>query len=113
MKRFAGNMQLLQARATLTEYFVRRIEAIDAVVFPTTPNLPSRPWEFEHGPAIARLALFAFCTSTLFNVVDGCTVDVPISTTPAVDLRIASIRGRDREPLAIVSALDELLPKLR
>ncbi len=107
----ADFVQLCSARAKLVADAEQQLARYDAIALPTTPILPPSLDEMADDAAYGRANLLALRNPTLINMTDGCAVSLPANALdePPVGLMLASTAGRDRELLAIASAVEAVL----
>ena len=78
-----------------------------ALVLPTVAMLPPQLSAFEAEGAFDRLNLLALRNTTLANVIDGCSVALPLSDTPGAGLMLTAAGGLDAMLVAAAEALYE------
>ncbi len=98
--------QTLNMRSSLSDEFENELDA-RVLLMPTTPILPPRFSEVESDDAFGRLNLLALRNPSVANVMDACSISLPIgaSTTPA-GLMLTAGHGRDEALLDLAEQLE-------
>ncbi len=108
----ADYIDLLAARESLIQRTTRRIESYDAIVLPTVAMTPPPIADLEtDDAAYGRANLLSLRNCTLINMMDGCAISLPVHkpNEAPVGLMLAGPAGKDREILAIASAIAPLV----
>ncbi len=107
----ADYLWMLAERGALTSKFDAQVRAFDAVVMPTVPIVAPTLAEVEQDDAFTRINLLVLRNSTLFNIMDGCAISVPMhppGQAPA-GVMLGHVQGSDRRLLAVAAAVESLL----
>lgn len=98
--------QTLNMRSSLSDEFENELDA-HVLLMPTTPILPPRFSEVESDDAFGRLNLLALRNPSVANVMDACSISLPIgaSTTPA-GLMLTAGHARDEALLDVAEQLE-------
>lgn len=100
---------LHQMRNQLIAAFEHRMAAFDVVIMPTTPIVPPKLDDLESDEEYARVNLLALRNPSIANLVDGCSISLPIGD--AVGAMLVSPHGHDGRLLAIAEAIELSLPR--
>ncbi len=98
--------QTLNMRSSLSDEFENELGS-HVLLMPTTPILPPRFSEVESDDAFGRLNLLALRNPSVANVMDACSISLPIgeSTTPA-GLMLTAGHSRDEALLDLAEQLE-------
>ncbi|MBB3995841.1 aspartyl-tRNA(Asn)/glutamyl-tRNA(Gln) amidotransferase subunit A [Sulfitobacter undariae] len=80
-----------------------------AIVLPTVAILPPQLSTLDDDESFDRINLLALRNTTLANVIDGCSISLPIPQTPGAGLMITAPAWRD---LALLDAATLIEPEL-
>jgi aspartyl-tRNA(Asn)/glutamyl-tRNA(Gln) amidotransferase subunit A len=80
------------------------------ILLPTVAILPPQLSAFDEEGAFDRINLLALRNTTLANVIDGCSISLPIATTPGAGLMLTAPAWRD---LALLEAAAIIEPALK
>jgi aspartyl-tRNA(Asn)/glutamyl-tRNA(Gln) amidotransferase subunit A len=107
----ADHVQLRQARADLIERVHQRLEGVDALVLPTVPMIAPLISEVERDEDYARLNLLALRNPTFANILDGCSISIPMHEPgePPAGLMLIARRGEDGRLFEIARAVEDVL----
>ncbi|MGD9920252.1 MAG: amidase [Pseudorhodoplanes sp.] len=107
----ADYLGLRQARTALIERVCRRLDDIDALVMPTVPVAAPLLSELEHDDDYARLNLLALRNPTFANMLDGCSISLPMHhpDEPPAGLMLIARGGEDTALFAIAGAVEQAL----
>jgi aspartyl-tRNA(Asn)/glutamyl-tRNA(Gln) amidotransferase subunit A len=107
----ADYIELVNARADLTERADARLAPFDAVLMPTTPVIAPVLVELESDAEYGRVNLLALRNPTVTNFLDRCAISIPCHESGAapVGLMIMGPQGADRRLLAIAAAVEALV----
>ena len=75
------------------------------VVLPTVALLPPRLAALEDDAAYDRTNLLALRNTSFGNLIDGCSVSLPLTDTPGAGLMLTAARGRDAALLTLAETL--------
>jgi aspartyl-tRNA(Asn)/glutamyl-tRNA(Gln) amidotransferase subunit A len=96
----------------LRKYLVEaaRAEIGDAaILLPTVAILPPQLSAFDEEGAFDRINLLALRNTTLANVIDGCSVSLPIAATPGAGLMLTAPAWRDLAMLEAAAVIEPVL----
>lgn len=108
----ADYIDLLAARRSFVRAVTRRIEAYDAVVFPTVPIVAPTLESLEaDDAAYAAANLLVLRNSSVVNLADGCGVSIPLREDDgrSIGLTLFAARGKDEALLAVAAGLERAL----
>ncbi|MBR0794658.1 amidase [Bradyrhizobium jicamae] len=107
----ADYIDLLNARRSFIERTTRRIAPYDAMVLPTTANLPPTIADLADDKAFATQNLRALRNCTLINVLDGCAISLPAHREgePPVGLMLAASGGADRRIFELAAGMETVI----
>lgn len=107
----ADYIEITEARQNLVADATRKLSGYDAFLMPTTPILPPRLAELEDDDAFARINLLALRNPAIVNMIDGCSISIPIhaADAPPVGLMISGCAGQDLQLLKRASRIAEVL----
>ncbi|WP_341212831.1 amidase family protein [uncultured Limimaricola sp.] len=80
-----------------------------AIVLPTVAILPPQLSVFNDPAVFDRLNLLALRNTSLANVIDGCSISLPITSTPGAGLMLTAPGYRDH---ALLDAAERIAPHL-
>ncbi|AKO96343.1 Asp-tRNAAsn/Glu-tRNAGln amidotransferase A subunit [Marinovum algicola DG 898] len=75
------------------------------VVLPTVALLPPRLAALEDDATYDRTNLLALRNTSFGNLIDGCSVSLPLTDTPGAGLMLTAARGRDAALLTLAETL--------
>ena len=103
--------EIRRERVRLIGSFAEAMRDFDAVLAPTVPVVAPPLAAFEADADYVRLNLLVLRNPSLFNVLDGCAVTVPIHEAGAapVGLMVAAPGGHDQRLLGIADAIEALV----
>lgn len=107
----ADYIGLLAARQAAITSYHRDISDYDAVLSPTTPIVPPRLADVAKDDDFTRLNLLSLRNTLMINVVDGCSLALPMNPedAPPTSLMISGGAMADRRILAIAKAVEDAL----
>src|SRR5262249_53056178 len=99
----ADYTQLHRQRADLIDRIYRQCAEIDALVIPPVPIVARLLSELDSDEDYARLNLLALRNPTFANILDACSISVPMHAPgePPAGLMLISRRGEDARLFAI------------
>jgi aspartyl-tRNA(Asn)/glutamyl-tRNA(Gln) amidotransferase subunit A len=102
---------LAKARADLIARVHARLQDIDALVLPTAPIVAPLLSELESDAEYGRINLLALRNPTLANMLDGCSISIPMHVPgePPSGLMLIGRRGEDAKLFAIARAVERAL----
>jgi aspartyl-tRNA(Asn)/glutamyl-tRNA(Gln) amidotransferase subunit A len=98
----------LSARAALITEAARLFGDI-ALVLPTVAILPPKLADLADDATYDRINLLALRNTSFANVIDGCSVSLPLSGCPGAGLMLTAANGSDAMLVAMAEALDGAL----
>ena len=107
----ADYIELLEARESLIARAALRLEPYDALVMPTTANLPPVIADMKDDAAYTKANLRALRNCTFINMIDGCAISLPITTPDEapVGLMLAAAGWHDREIFDIAAGIEDVV----
>jgi aspartyl-tRNA(Asn)/glutamyl-tRNA(Gln) amidotransferase subunit A len=81
-----------------------------AILLPSVAIMPPQLSTLEDEATFDRINLLALRNATLANVIDGCSISIPIARTPGAGLMITAPAWRD---LALLDAAARIEPMLK
>jgi aspartyl-tRNA(Asn)/glutamyl-tRNA(Gln) amidotransferase subunit A len=107
----ADYIELLHARADMIERVYGRLDGIDALVLPTVPIVAPLLSEVESDDDYARLNLLTLRNPTFANMLDGCSISIPMHEPgePPAGLMLIARHGGDAELFAIAQWVEQVL----
>jgi aspartyl-tRNA(Asn)/glutamyl-tRNA(Gln) amidotransferase subunit A len=107
----ADYIDLLQARKSLIERTTVRLAPYDALVMPTTANMPPRISDLADDKAFAKANTLSLRNCTLINMIDGCGISMPCHREgeAPVGLMLAASGGSDRRIFELASAVEGVI----
>jgi aspartyl-tRNA(Asn)/glutamyl-tRNA(Gln) amidotransferase subunit A len=75
------------------------------IVMPSVAIMPPKLDDLKDDAAYDRINLLALRNTSFANVIDGCSVSLPISTRPGAGLLFTAAAGRDGMLIALTEAL--------
>ena len=88
-----------------------RLTEIDALVMPTVPMVAPLLSELERDEDYARLNLLALRNPTFANMLDACSISIPMHEPgePPAGLMLIARHGEDARLFAIARAVEDIL----
>jgi aspartyl-tRNA(Asn)/glutamyl-tRNA(Gln) amidotransferase subunit A len=107
----AEYIDMLEARASLIARAAVRLEPYDALLMPTTANVPPAIADMADEAAYTKANIRALRNSTFINMIDGCAISLPISKPgeAPVGLTVAAAGWHDRELFDIAAGLEDVV----
>jgi aspartyl-tRNA(Asn)/glutamyl-tRNA(Gln) amidotransferase subunit A len=107
----ADYIDLLQARKSLIARTTVRLAPYDALVMPTTANMPPRISDLADDKAFAKANTLSLRNCTLINMIDGCGISMPCHREgeAPVGLMLAASGGSDRRIFELASAVEGVI----
>lgn len=99
-----GYARALLARQSLADQ-AARIFADAPIVLPTVAILPPQLADLDDDATYDRTNLLALRNTSLGNVIDGCSVSLPLSDLPGAGLMLTAPRGHDATILGMAEVL--------
>ena len=110
----ADYIDLLKARAAFVAEVEREIAPFDAIVMPTVPTVAPPIAELESDDeAFTRINLLMLRNPTLINLLDGCSISLPMhrgDEAPA-GLMLSAAGGRDAALFSVARAVEQRLAR--
>lgn len=103
-----GYARTLIARQALVDE-AARIFADAPIVLPTVATLPPQLADLSDDATYDRVNLLALRNTSFGNVIDGCSVSLPLSDLPGAGLMITAPRGHDATILGMAEVLADQL----
>lgn len=107
----ADYIDLLNARRSFIARTEQRIAPYDAMVLPTTANLPPVIADLADDKAFTTQNLRALRNCTLINVLDGCAISLPAHRDgeAPVGLMLAAAGGADRRIFELAAGMETVI----
>ena len=107
----ADYIDLVAARRSLIARTAARLTPYDALVLPTTPNVPARIADLADDKAFARSNILALRNCTLINMIDGCAISLPAHREGdiPVGLMLAGLAGADRRIFELAAGMESMI----
>ncbi|MFT3987008.1 amidase [Aestuariivirga sp.] len=107
----ADLLATIARRRELIALFARRMEGFDALLLPTTPNLPPAISALAEDRDYGRLNAVALRNTAVGNFLDSCAISIPMTRPgePPVGLSLMAPSGRDRALLAVAAGVEGAL----
>ncbi|SNT73763.1 amidase family protein [Paracoccus seriniphilus] len=99
-----GYARTLLARQALADE-ATRIFADMPILLPSVAIMPPRLSDLEDDASYDRLNLLALRNTSLANVIDGCSVSLPLADLPGAGLMLTGPRGSDAMMLGMAEVL--------
>lgn len=99
-----GYARTLLARQALADE-ATRIFADMPILLPSVAIMPPRLSDLEDDASYDRLNLLALRNTSLANVIDGCSVNLPLADLPGAGLMLTGPRGSDAMMLGMAEVL--------
>jgi aspartyl-tRNA(Asn)/glutamyl-tRNA(Gln) amidotransferase subunit A len=100
--------QTLAARAALITDSAQLFRDVP-LVLPTVAILPPKLEDLADDATYDRINLLALRNTSFANVIDGCSVSLPLSGCSGAGLMLTAANGRDAQLVAMAEALDGVL----
>ncbi|WP_394199058.1 amidase family protein [Litoreibacter albidus] len=84
---------------------------LSGVLLPSVAILPPQLSALEEDAAFDRINLLALRNTTLGNVIDGCSISLPIAGTPGAGLMLTAPAWRDHAILDAAAKIEPLLKR--
>jgi aspartyl-tRNA(Asn)/glutamyl-tRNA(Gln) amidotransferase subunit A len=106
----ADYRQLKEARVDLIERVCRRLDGNDALVMPTVPIVAPLLSELERDEDYARLNLLTLRNPSFANMLDGCSISIPmhLPDEPPAGLMLIAQRGEDAKLFALAREVERI-----
>ncbi len=107
----ADYIELLDARESLIARAALRLAPYDALVMPTTANLPPAIADMADDKAYTRANILALRNCTFINMIDGCAISLPITKADEapVGLMLAAAGWHDRDLFDIAAGIEDVV----
>ena len=104
-------VMLVRTRARLISAFNQRMRDYDVLAYPTTPIVPPAISAFDVDADFMRLNLLILRNPSVINMLDGCSISVPMSRPPEAPagLMLAAPGGCDHALFAIAAGVEAAL----
>jgi aspartyl-tRNA(Asn)/glutamyl-tRNA(Gln) amidotransferase subunit A len=104
----ADYIDLLKSRRSLIARSATRMAPYDALVMPTTANMPPRIADLADDKAFTRQNLRSLRNCTLINMIDGCAISLPAHREGEVPvgLMLAAAGGSDRRVFELAAGME-------
>jgi aspartyl-tRNA(Asn)/glutamyl-tRNA(Gln) amidotransferase subunit A len=104
----ADYVDLLNARRSMITRIEARIAPYDALVMPTTANIPPRIADLADDKAFTAQNLRALRNPSLINMIDGCSISLPAQREGEVPvgLMLAAAGGSDRRIFELAAGME-------
>ena len=107
----ADYVDLMRARAAIIAAFETHMRAYDVIACPTVPIVAPPVSAFDADSDFARLNMLILRNPAVFNMLDGCSISVPMTRPPAAPtgLMLSLPGGRDGDLFAIAAGIESCL----
>jgi aspartyl-tRNA(Asn)/glutamyl-tRNA(Gln) amidotransferase subunit A len=107
----ADYVDLLGARKSLITRATARLAPFDALVLPTTANIPPRIADLADDTAFTKANLLSLRNCTLINMIDGCAISLPAHREGEVPvgLMLAASGGADRRIFELAAGMEAVI----
>ena len=104
-------VDLMRHRARIIAAFNGRMQDYDLLAYPTVPIIPPAIADFEKDADFARLNLLILRNPSVINMLDGCSISVPMTQVPEppAGLMLSAPTGRDKALLIAAAAIEKVL----
>jgi aspartyl-tRNA(Asn)/glutamyl-tRNA(Gln) amidotransferase subunit A len=104
-------VDLMRHRARIIAAFNRRMQDFDLLAYPTVPIIPPAIADFEQDADFARLNLLILRNPSVINMLDGCSISVPMTHAPEppAGLMLSAPAGRDQALFLAAAAVEKVL----
>ena len=101
----------MRHRARIIAAFNRRMQDFDLLAYPTVPIIPPAIAEFEKDADFTRLNLLILRNPSVINMLDGCSISVPMTHAPEppAGLMLSAPTGRDKTLFSAAAAVEKVL----
>ena len=101
-------IDLVRTRARLIAGFEHRMRDYDLLVYPTVPIIPPPISAFDLDAEFTRLNLLILRNPSVINMLDGCSISVPMSRLPdpPAGLMLSAPAGHDRRLLSLAASVE-------
>jgi len=109
----ADYLDIVDGRAELIEIARRRLDGLDAFVFPTVAVVAPPIASFDRSDAdyYSRTNLMCLRNTTVTNFLDGCAISIPLCAPgqPEVGMQLMASAAADHQLLAVARTVESLL----
>lgn len=111
----ADYVDLLAARKAVIAEAETEFASFDAIILPTAAIVPPRIADLATDEAYGRINLLSLRNTTLINVIDGCSISLPIHKAgeAPVGLMLACRGGSDHQLFTLAKAIESALKAFR
>jgi aspartyl-tRNA(Asn)/glutamyl-tRNA(Gln) amidotransferase subunit A len=104
-------VDLMRNRARIIAAFNSRMQDFDLLAYPTVPIVPPAIADFEKDADFARLNLLILRNPSVINMLDGCSISVPMTHAPEppAGLMLSAPTGRDKALFMAAAAIEKVL----
>jgi aspartyl-tRNA(Asn)/glutamyl-tRNA(Gln) amidotransferase subunit A len=104
-------VDLMRHRSRIIAAFNGRMQDYDLLAYPTVPIIPPAIADFEKDADFARLNLLILRNPSVINMLDGCSISVPMTHAPEppAGLMLSAPTGRDKALLIAAAAIEKVL----
>ena len=101
----------MRHRARIIAAFNGRMQDYDLLAYPTVPIIPPAIANFEKDADFARLNLLILRNPSVINMLDGCSISVPMTQAPEppAGLMLSAPTGRDKALFIAAAAVEKVL----
>ncbi|MDB5508217.1 MAG: Amidase [Hyphomicrobiales bacterium] len=107
----ADYIDLMRTRAALIAKFEHHMRDYDVLAYPTVPVVPPPISAFDADTDFARLNMLILRNPAVINMLDGCSISVPMSRPPQAPsgLMLSLPGNRDNDLFAIAAGVEACL----
>ena len=104
-------IDLVRTRARLIAGFEHRMREYDLLVYPTVPIIPPPIAAFDLDAEFTRLNLLILRNPSVINMLDGCSISVPMSRLPdpPAGLMLSAPADHDRRLLSLAASVERCI----
>jgi aspartyl-tRNA(Asn)/glutamyl-tRNA(Gln) amidotransferase subunit A len=111
----ADFLDIVAARRRLIRHNAEIMAGLDALVLPTTPNIPPLMEALARDEDYMRLNALSLRNTSVGNFLDQCAISLPMNASgaPPTGLMLMAPHGRDRQMFAVALGVEAVLAGLR
>jgi aspartyl-tRNA(Asn)/glutamyl-tRNA(Gln) amidotransferase subunit A len=111
----ADFLDIVAARKRLIRHNAEVMAGSDALVLPTTPNIPPLIEALARDEDYMRLNALSLRNTSVGNFLDQCAISLPMNASgePPTGLMLMAPHGRDRQMFALALAVEKVLAALK
>jgi aspartyl-tRNA(Asn)/glutamyl-tRNA(Gln) amidotransferase subunit A len=104
-------VDLMRTRARIIAAFEQRMQAFDALAYPTVPIVAPPITAFDADADFTRLNMLVLRNPSVINFLDGCAISIPMTRLPQAPtgLMLACPGGQDAKLFALAAGVEACL----